>query len=157
MNNDDFTVLVSGGSRCCWVSMCTVCLLHSKLLCKDSKESASNFALRLNIPPWKLSRWFRRLQLWATVDWQLHHNNIPGHASRLMQSFLVKRQITQVTQSLNNPDSVPCNSWLFPKLKLPLKGTRFQTIDEIQENMMGQWMEIGRIVWGPKVCTLKGI
>ena len=34
----------------------------------------------------------------------------------------------------------------FPKLKSPLKGKRFQTIDEIQESMMGQLMAIGRAV-----------
>ena len=52
-----------------------------------SKKSAPNFALSLNIPPWKLFRWFRRLQLWATGDWQLHHNNVPTHTSCLVQSF----------------------------------------------------------------------
>ena len=45
--------------------------------------------------------------------------------------------------------------WLFPKLKSPLKGKRFQTINEIQENTTGQLMVIGRTVWGPKVPTLK--
>ena len=43
----------------------------------------------------------------------------------------------------------------FPK-KSPLKGKRFQTVDEIQENMTGQLMVTGRTVWGPKVPTLKG-
>ena len=55
-----------------------------------------------------------------------------------------------------SPYLMPCNFWLFPKLKSPLKGKRFQTIDEIQENKTGQLMVIGRIVWGPKVPTLKG-
>ena len=36
--------------------------------------------------------------------------------------------------------------WLFPKLKLPLKGKSFQTIDEIRENMTRQPMAIGRTV-----------
>ena len=40
------------------------------------------------------------------------------------------------------PDLVPCDFWLFPKLKSPLKGKRFQTIDEIQENTMGQLVVI---------------
>ena len=88
--------------------------------------------LSLNIPPWKLFRWFRRLQLWATGDWQLHHNNTPAHASGLMQSFLAKHQITQVTQTPYSPDLASWFFWLFPKLKSPLKGKRFQTIDEIQ-------------------------
>ena len=100
-----------------------------------------------------------RIQKAAAVDngeWQLHHDNASAHASHLMQSFLVKHQITQVTQSPYSPDLVPCNFWLFSKLKSPLKGKRFQTIDEIQENMMGQLMETGGTVWGPKVPTLKG-
>ena len=78
--------------------------------------------------------------MWATGDWQLHHDNKPPHVLRLVQSFLAKRQITQVTQPSYSPDMAPCHFWLFPKLKLPLKGKRFQTIDEIQENTMGQLM-----------------
>ena len=51
---------------------------------------------------------------------------------------------------------VPYNFWLFPKLKSPLKGKRFQAANEIQENRTGQLMVIGRTVWGPQVPTLKG-
>ena len=58
---------------------------------------------------------------------------------RVSCSFLfAKHQITPVTQPPYSPDLVPCDFWLFPKLKSPLKGKRFQTIDEIQENMKGQ-------------------
>ena len=53
-------------------------------------------------------------------------------------------------------DLVHCDFWLFPKLKPPLKAKRFQTIDEIQENIMGQFMAIGITVWCPKVSNLKG-
>ena len=60
-------------------------------------------------------------------------------------------------------DSVPLQPrfgtsdlWLFPKLKSPLKGERFQTISEIPENTLGKLMVIERTVWGPKVPTLKG-
>ena len=90
-----------------------------------------------------------KAELWATGDWQLHHNNAPIHAPHPMQSVLVKHQITQVTQSHYKsvgPDLVTCNFWLFPKQKSPLKGKRFQTIDEIQENTTGQLMAIGRTV-----------
>ena len=138
VNNDDFTVLVSGGDRRHWVSMCIVWPSHSKWLREQSNESASDFALSLNIPPWKLFWWFRRPQLWAAGDWQLHHNNAPAHASRLVQSDLVKHQITQVTQLPYSPDLVSWDLWLFTKLKSPLKGKRFQTVHEIQANMTGQ-------------------
>ena len=68
-----------------------------------------------------------------------------AHASCLRKSFLAKHQITQVTQPHYNPDLTRCDFcdlWLFPKLKSPLKGKRFQTVDEIQENTMGQLMAI---------------
>ncbi|XP_069330150.1 histone-lysine N-methyltransferase SETMAR-like [Eulemur rufifrons] len=81
-------------------------------------------------------------QLCATGDWQLHHGNTPAHVSHLVQSFLVKHQITQVTQSPYSPDLVPCDFWLFPKLKSPLKEKRFQTVDEIEENTTRQLMTI---------------
>ena len=73
----------------------------------------------------------------ATGDWQLHHDNMPAHASCLVPSFLAKHQMTQVAQLCYNTDLVPCDFRLFPKLKSPLKGKRFQTIDEIQENTTG--------------------
>ena len=61
-------------------------------------------------------------------------------------SVLAKHQITQVIQPPYSPDLAPCDFWLFSKLRSPLKGKRFQTIDEIQENMMWQLVAIGRIV-----------
>ena len=39
-----------------------------------------------------------------------------------------------------SPGVAPCDFWLFPKLKSPLQEKRFQTINEIQENTMGQLM-----------------
>ena len=79
-------------------------------------------------------------------DPQLHHDIVPALASDLLQSFLVKHQITQVTQPPYSPDLVPCDFWLFPKLKSPLKGKGFQTVNEIQENTTGQLIATGRTV-----------
>ena len=123
---------------------------------KESNKSAPNFALSLNIAPQKLLGWLRRPQPWTSGDWKLHHDNTPAHVSHLVQSFWVKHQITQVSQPRYNPDLAPCDFWLFPKLKSPVKGKRLQTIDKLHENMTGQLIAIGRMVWGPKVPTLKG-
>ena len=149
-----FTVLVSGSSRRHWMNLYTLWLLDSKWLSKWNNESATNIVLSFNMPLQKLFRLFRRLQQWATGDWQLHHN-APAHVSHLVQSFFAKYQIAQVTQCCYSPDMSSCNFWLFPKPKSPLKVKRFQTINEILENMMGQLMAIGRTVWGPRVPTLK--
>ena len=86
---------------------------------------------------------------------QVHHNNAPAHASHFLHIFLSKRKITQVMQPPCRQDLAPCDCWLFPKLKAPLKGKRFQTVSEFQENTMVPLMVIKRTVWGPMVPTLK--
>ena len=89
---------------------------------------------------------------WLAASSQQHaHSCIATHAE-----FFWKHQIIQVTQPPYSPDFPLWNFWLLPKLKSPLKGKRFQTINEIQENMMGQLIVIRRTVWGPQVPTLKG-
>ena len=50
-----------------------------------------------------------------------------------------------------------CNFSLFPKLNLPLKGKRFQIIDEIQGNTTGQLTETGRAVRGPRGPLGRGL
>ena len=96
--------------------------------------------LSLNIPPWKLFRGFRRLQLRATGDWQFHHDNVLAHVSHLVQGFFAKYQITQVTQLPLQPRFGALWLLAFPKTKTPLKEKRFQTVGEIQGNMPGQPM-----------------
>ena len=88
---------------------------------------------------------------WLAASWQHTCLCIPSCAER----FLMKHHITQVTRPSYIPDLAPCDFWLFPKLKSPLKGKRFQTIDEIQENMTGQLMVIGRTVSDLKTPTFK--
>ena len=133
-----------------------VCVLCGRHIQNDwaSSKSASNFALTLNIPPWKLWRWFRRLKLWATGDWQLHHDNAPAHALHLVQFFCETSNHPGDIAPLQPRFGVP---WLlaFPETKTPLKSKRFQIINEMQEYTTGQLMVIGRNVWGPKVPTLK--
>ena len=84
----------------------------------------------------------KRQQLWASGDWHLHHDNTPAHSSALMQTFLVKHRITQVSQPPYSPYLAPCDFWLFPKLKSPLKGRRFQTANDIEEKATRQLMAI---------------
>ena len=50
-----------------------------------------------------------------------------------------------IQTAINEPDLAPCGFCLFLKIKPPLKGKRFQTISEIQENTTGQLMAIGEL------------
>ena len=65
---------------------------------EQNNGSAPNFALSLKVPPWKLLM-IQMATVRATGDWQLHHDNVPAHASYLMQSL---------GESSNHPgDSAP--------------------------------------------------
>ena len=129
--------------------MWTVWLSHSKWLSKYSNESTSNFVLSVNIPPQKLFGWFRSCSYgnwWLAASSQCTCSCITSHAE-----ILGKHQITQVTQPHYSPDLVPCDFWLFQKLKSPLNRKIFQTINKIQENTVGQLMATGRTVWCPNL------
>ena len=120
-DKNNFTVLVSAGSRWRWVSMCTVWLSHLKWLSKWSKESASNFVLNLKISLQKLFGWFRRPQLWATGDWQLHHNNMPAHLSYHVQ-FFWETWNHPGDSALLQPRFGTLQCLAFPKTKITFEG-----------------------------------
>ena len=89
---------------------------------------------------------------WLTASsQQCTHSSIMSPAE-----FFGKTSNHLVTQPHYSPDLALCDFWLFLKLKSSLKGKRFQTFDEIQENTTGQLMVTGSTVWGPKGPTLKG-
>ena len=76
----------------------------------------------------------KRARFWSSGDWLLHHDNAPAHSSNLVQQFLAKHKIVQFRQPLYSPDIAPCDFWMFPKLKMALKGKRFDDIETIQSN-----------------------
>jgi transposase len=78
----------------------------------------------------------KRQDLWASHNWKMHHDNAPAHSSHLIQSFLAKHGIPVVRQAPYSPDMAPCDFWLFPKLKMPLKGSRFDSCEDIMWNAM---------------------
>jgi len=47
------------------------------------------------------------------------------------QQFLAKNKIAVIPHTPYSPDLAPCDFFLFPKMKLKLKGRRFDTIEEI--------------------------
>jgi transposase len=83
-------------------------------------------------------RWLRkdmrekRPGKWRTNNWVLHHDNAPAHTALAVQHFLASKNMTVVPQPPYSPDLLPCDFFLFPKMKIKLKGQRFDTIEEIQ-------------------------
>ena len=141
--------------------MCTVWPSHSKWLSeygnKSASESASNFVLSLNIPPQKLFKWLRRLQLW-TGDWQLHQDNVPVHVSSLLQSFWWNTKSIRWLSPLQ-PRFGALRLLAFPKTKITFE--REEISDHWWnsgkwENATWQLMATGRTAWHTKMPTLKG-
>ncbi|GFT44632.1 histone-lysine N-methyltransferase SETMAR [Trichonephila clavipes] len=76
----------------------------------------------------------KRPQLRESGDWLLHHDNAPAHTSNLVQQYLSKHSIAQLRQPPYSPDIAPCDFWLFPRLKMPLKGHRFDNKQTVETN-----------------------
>ena len=73
----------------------------------------------------------KRSGLWRSGDWFFHHDNAPALRTR---EFLAKHSITVLPHPPYSRDLAPCDFFLFPMLKRPLKGRRFETIPEIKTN-----------------------
>ena len=63
----------------------------------------------------------------------IQHDNVPAHRSFKVSQFLAKNNTTVIPHPPYLPDLAPCDFFLFPMLKLRMKGRRFETIEEIQE------------------------
>ena len=68
----------------------------------------------------------------ADNSWFLHHVNAPSHTALVLRDHFAKNSTHIVPQPPYLPDLTPCDFWLFHKLKRPLQGHRFDTIEEIQ-------------------------
>ena len=70
----------------------------------------------------------------------------------LVQQFLAKHKIAQLRQPPYSPDIASCDFWMFSKLKMALKGKRFDDIETIQSNATRELKAplgaCGSIKWG---------
>ena len=76
----------------------------------------------------------KRADLWKENSWILHYDNAPSHKAIIVNEFLVKNSTNIIEQSTYSPDMAPVDFFFFPKFKLPLGGTRFQSTEYIKEN-----------------------
>ncbi|UYV62125.1 hypothetical protein LAZ67_1007912 [Cordylochernes scorpioides] len=74
----------------------------------------------------------KRPDLWKNKNWLLHHDNAPAHTSLLVRDFLAKNNTLMMPQPPYSPELAPCDFFLFPKLKRPMKGRRYAMLDEIK-------------------------
>jgi histone-lysine N-methyltransferase SETMAR len=93
-----------------------------KLYCKVLRQ------LRENVR----SKW---PEMWKNGDWFLHHDNAPAHTSLIVREFPKKNNMTTVPHPAYSPDLAPCDFYVFPKMKLRLKGRHFVSIEDIQAEL----------------------
>jgi hypothetical protein len=59
-----------------------------------------------------------------------------------VQQFLAEKNIPVITQLPYSPDLAPSDFWLFPTLKMGLKGTRFTTMEDMKSNTTAEIRKI---------------
>jgi len=74
----------------------------------------------------------RRPKLWREQTWLLHHDKAPSLTSVFTHQFMAKNKMAVIPHPPYSPDLAPRDFFLFPKMKLKLKGRRFDTIEEIK-------------------------
>ena len=58
------------------------------------------------------------------------------------RKFVPKKSIPVITQPPHSPDLTLSDFWLFPTLKMGLKGTRFATVEDIKSNVTTELRKI---------------
>jgi len=85
--------------------------------------------------------WRKRRDKWQG-EWCLYHDNEPSHILLVVQQFLAEKIIPVVTQPPYSLDLAPSDFWLFPTLKMGLKGMRFTTMEDVKLNVTAELWKI---------------
>jgi len=67
-----------------------------------------------------------RTAKFQSSEWFLLHDNVPSYNAAIVKKFLVNRNVAVLHHPHDSPDLAPVDYFLFPKLKLSLKGRHFQ-------------------------------
>jgi hypothetical protein len=86
----------------------------------------------------------QRPELWRAGNWLLHDDNAASHRALATREFLAHNSIITCLHQLYSPDLASCDFFLFLKMKLKVKGRRFDGLEEIQresQNVLGTLRE----------------
>jgi hypothetical protein len=75
-------------------------------------------------------------------QWLPQHDKALGNTLLVVQQLLAEKNISVSTQPPYPPDLAASDFWLFPTLKMGLKGTHFTTMEDIISNAMTELQEI---------------
>jgi histone-lysine N-methyltransferase SETMAR len=84
----------------------------------------------------------KRSDLWRAKNWILHDDNAPCHRALLVREFLAKRNMLSLPHPPYSPDLALADFFLFPKMKMQLKGRRFHSVADIQRESQRLWTRL---------------
>ena len=87
----------------------------------------------------------KRIELWKNQKWILHHDCARASISILVWVFGQKQNRNHAS-TIVSPDLAPADFFLSPKLKTPMKGKSFATIEEIKEKSKTELLAISKSV-----------
>jgi histone-lysine N-methyltransferase SETMAR len=64
-------------------------------------------------------------------DLIIYHDNASAHKATQTMKYLNVQRVKLMVHPAYSPDLSPCDFWLFPKIKVPLRGKNFQDINEL--------------------------
>jgi hypothetical protein len=73
----------------------------------------------------------KRPEKWVS-GFILHYDNAPCHMSLLVQQFLSNKNVTVFPHPPYSPDLALCDFWLFPRVKMTMKGKHSESIQDIE-------------------------
>jgi len=68
---------------------------------------------------------------WCNNSWALHHDNALAHTSLAVRQFFNSTKTTFIPHPPYSLDLAPCDFYLFPKMKLKLKGQCSDSTEEV--------------------------
>ena len=105
-------------------------IIHHEFV-PEGQTVTGSFHLSVLEHLWKRIRHVRP-EYSALGSWFLLHDNAPVHRAVAVQEFLAWKQVCVLHHLHYSPDLSPCDYFLFPKLKLPLKGRLSEDVRDIQ-------------------------
>jgi hypothetical protein len=101
-------------------------------------------------------------------QWFLHHDNAPCHTLLVVKQFLTEKNIPFIIQTSYSLNLTSSDFWLFPTLKMGLKGTCFATMEDIKSSATAELWKIpkealhwcfqqGQDQWNKCVCVCANV
>ena len=155
MNNDNFTVLVSGGGKCHWVSMCTVWLLH-KMTKWEEQWICIKFCIKLEHSSTETVQMIQKAA--AMGNWWLEASSWQCTCSCIMSRAVFWWNIKS-PRWLSPATTQICALWplAFPKTKITFEREEISDCRWFRKIQLVSWWWLGELCEVPRSLLWRGL